>query len=342
MSFSLISPSKHKEAGFTVIELMAAAIITALIGAALVMVASNATILWKRGTGVMSIDNRANFVLDILEKDLGSIIWNVNNPEEGFEARIRNNTSNLTAWRYTDTSGSGSRGWEGLNSTHLRPTGSSSLVLTGDILNRRFGQGGIQLTFIARTSDGDSPRIMGMAPEGPQHLPTMISYQIVRQEESWGPMKNSWYRLFRSVVRPGPQEGGSEGEEDNFYKLGADLTNSKYRPTSLSHKNDRFHPETLSIPHPDMVLADGIVDFGIVAFNEKGEEIPYQSNEVISSNDILKIRSVVVLIRLLTEDGVQALSQYEANGGTGDWWDDVVIPNSKVYLRRIPIRVTPL
>lgn len=326
------------------IELMVAAAITALIAGALVTVASNAALIWKRGTSVLSVDNRANFILNQLETDLSSIIWYPGNPgnrQRAFFAEIRD--FNPPSWTMVDSN----RHWGGVttNATYMRPSGSSSLDLNDpDLTARRYGRAGLHLGFLARTQDGNTPGVLDMYDFSPRNVPTFIAYQIVRQEESWGVMKNVRYRLYRSVVRPGYS---SDTSKVSFYQIGTDIraaTNPddyRFVPGTLPNamNDDPFHPASIEIPHPNMVLAEGVVDFGMVAYDEDGIEIPYNATPEIASGDIADIRSVVIFIRLLTDEGAQLLSQYEVNGGEDDWWDDVVIPNSKVYTRRIPIRV---
>lgn len=316
------------------IELMVAAAITALIAGALVTVASNAALVWKRGTGSLSIDNRANFVLNQIEKDLGSIIWYPGNVNRGFIAEVRDTTPS----------------WWNVTSTHRTRPNSESLEVSGntDVAQRRFGEGGTLLAFLARTQDGNTPEGMGMFSYSPKNLPTIVSYQMVREEEEWeldggGSVENVRYRLYRSVVRPGITNAGA-GVLDNFYNVGTNLQDTIYHPAGPADMDptDPFDPGTVSIPHPLMVIADGVVDFGIAAYDSTtGEEIEFNtSGGLLPLGNSQQIGMVTVFVRLLTEEGILLLSQHEVPpAGNDEWWRDVVLPNSKVFTRRIPIRV---
>lgn len=323
------------------IELMVAAAITALIAGSLVTIAANSAQVWKRGSSVLQMDNRANFIFSQLESDISSIVWYPGDRARAFFAEVRDFIPSSWSVNHED------RHWGGLtNQTNLR-AGADSLDLTAtNLRDLRFGRAGLHLGFLARTQDGNNPRVLSMFEHGPKNLPTFVSYQIVRQEEAWGGMLNSRYRLYRSVVRPGYS---SDTSFSSFYETGTNLTDTSgnYRNvTSVSSDmdSDPFHPFSIEIPHPNMVLAEGVVDFGMVAYDADGQEINYVpdgSSMIIDSGDIGSIRSVVIFIRLLTDEGIQLLSQHEINGSNGDWWDDIVLPNSKVFVRRIPIRAMP-
>src|SRR5690606_11554191 len=152
-----------------------------------------------------------------------------------------------------------------------------------------------------------------------------VAYQVVRQEEQWGAMTTVRYRMYRSVARPGYS---TDTTKLSAYELGNDIRN--YRPTglaSMTNSDDPFDPGTIEIPHPSMVIADGVVDFGMIAYDAEGNQINFVNNSGVYSipnNELAHIRSITIFIRLLTEDGAQLLSQYELSGGEDlNWWDDI-------------------
>jgi len=323
--------------GFTLIELLVAAAITAVLGLALVTIASNATTIWRSSTGNMSADNRAVLILNQIERDLSGIIFDQQDITRVFDVRVR--VGAAPSWEFAQ----GVRGG-------LRPTNVASRDLTSNPPFLRRFQSGVHLTFLARSQDADYPIAMGMPTWSPPNLSTFISYQIVRDEQNFSDagtdLYATRYNLYRSVIRPGPADINlaSVDPSDNVYDIGPDLSLPIYSPTSRPSNADPFSPGRIEYPHPTMLLAENVVDFGIVFYDANGTELfpvgeENMSNLVSQADNGNYPAFAMVVIRLLTEEGARLLSGVEVrNVGLDTRWWDIVERHSRVYTRMVMIR----
>ncbi len=343
----------RNRSGFTLLELVVAALITVMISTALLMLSSGAARTWQISSGSMSMDNRAHVILSQIEQDLRGLVLYDKLSSSGASLGAR---GSIHAHIRLERPPS----WIGdLSSSNSRPV-SDSLVLAGNLQNWRFGTYSSDIRFLARVTDGRSnPQLMGMAAWAPPNLPTMVGYQVVREVEVGAGgadgLSDIHYRLYRSVVRPAPASNALITSDSRFglmntYEQGYDIEATAY--SAIPFVDDPFAPGTLRRPHRNMMLADGVVDFGIVLYGpdyevddpSSSEIYPDYSgagNELNTSNMGLlaldpNIGYILVSVRLLTEEGAMILSRKEVTDQGGEWWD-IVIANSKVYTRLIPV-----
>jgi type II secretory pathway pseudopilin PulG len=335
--------------GFTLLELVVASVITMILSGALVMLSSGAASAWRTGAGALSTDNRANAILSQIEQDIGGLILYskmMGAVDAGARGSLRIQIRNSTM----------PASWTGpANADNMRPAGSSLELSDDRIANWRFGRYSTDFRLLTRAADGDSnPQLMGMADWAPPNLPTVVGYQVVRQADDgtsgFTGMPQVYYRLYRSVVRPAPVGSAITNpvfNGMNVFELanGTDVENTAYsnQPSPL----DPFAPGTLEYPHRNMMLADGVVDFGIVLYGKDYDSSDPSESEIFPDGggnlDTSTLASldgniayILVYVRILTEQGATILSRKELDGQGGDWWN-IVNTNSKVYTRLIPV-----
>jgi len=244
-----------KRGGFTVIELLVAASITAVLGALLIGITSSVLGTWNRSRSVLSAGNQAKFALDQISADLEAACFRA-------DGRVW-----LAATIQDDQVGSGDAGADAASwtfpSSGLRKPGArspnGSLVLTPNsttvepelqrIEGFRFGMAGVWLRFFAVVPDRNSGLSNLSAPRA-------IGYQLMRHEigsESDSPCA---YSLFRSSANP-----------DQCFVEGFSLFESVNNLGTASAYNVGYgvqgSPGNIRRPSSSDLLANNVVDFGI-------------------------------------------------------------------------------
>lgn len=299
---------------FTLIELLVAVAVGVLIVALLVSVAASATTLWTRANGRIATAATARAVLDQVEADLQGAVFR----EDGnvwLAATVLTATSNSGIW---------------VTSSSSRPSTESLVLTEAAIEDDRFGVAGTWLRFFTDVGGQNTANLRAVA------------YQIVRRAQSSASGAEVGYLLFRSVVT-----------DANTFAAGYSLDPSSggYRSalaTSGSAGN-------VIRPPLDTVMADHVVDFGVRFFryDVSGLQPLFPaiggswSNSELShlvrlgpsgTSETVKPDVVEVMVRVLTEDGVRQLRNFENPPGgyvrSSTWWE-IVTKNSHVYTRRI-------
>jgi prepilin-type N-terminal cleavage/methylation domain-containing protein len=310
-------------AGFTLLELLAAAAIAVVLAAMVLAVTTGTLRVWHRAQDAFTTDVQAKGVLDYLERDLQAAILR----EDG------------SAWLAVDLLDSPealvTHGW--LLAPRMKPAKAAGPDRArGSIEAARFGRSGAWLRFFTTNVESGGS------------LPIAVSYQIARRPVSGSVTATNpaaiRYTLFRAAVSP-----------ENTFAAGFDLR-AGYASTSATPGNSRT-AATVMNPSTFDALATNVVDFGVWLYTQEPSGALrriHPADETDTSHLALAKRDFPVvadvMVRILTEAGATALEHLEAGGAASvrpadyasddDWWWAVAEANSRTYVRRIEILAT--
>jgi prepilin-type N-terminal cleavage/methylation domain-containing protein len=235
-----------RKAGFTLIELMVAIGVTALLVSLMLTITINVLSGWNRSSGSLTAGNQARTVLDMLSRDL--------------QAAVMKKDGNiwLAASIQPDQTGTGDAkvtgaSWDNTSKPSISPVATSatdtsgSLYLTSNLEDCRFGQAGTWLRFFTSATDSNTSTATLSAPRA-------VSYQIVRLPVVAGSSEYR-YQLFRSEV-------SSSATFTAGYRITAAPYISTTETADLVGAGVIRNPE-ISTPNRSLVLANNVVDFGL-------------------------------------------------------------------------------
>ena len=365
---------QSQKSGFTVLELLVAVSVTALLAGMLLNITSQVVSTQTQASGDLETNQVAQFILDRIQEDLHCAIYR-NDGNVWMAATILEDTDNSDSW----VEASAGKPFE--NSKRVRPIdwaeGDIDIFANANnqisLPNQRFGVAGTFFRFFTSSPelDPNSPNSGGAR---------AISYQIVRYGLTSSSTSRPRYQLFRSDV----------SVKETFLS-GFDLhPRSVYHPISTSGKNDAREAgniknpifNDLDGPSTGFSLASNIIDFGIRAYlidknsygtghlkqifpdvNETtrgGEygDIPTAEYEYWATSNtnyrasekpsrLYAFPEVIdVMVRILTTEGASAISAYEegliptpSGKNPDEYWWEIAEKNSEVYTRRV--RVIP-
>lgn len=357
-------------AGFTLLELLVAAGITALLAGFIAVIVRNVSVVWTRSGNRLGTDAQARIVLDQLQLDLQGAMYR-DDGNVWFAADVLNTTGNSGLWQPAGR--------------NPKPTTTLSLQMTQpNLANARFGVAGTWLRFFTASRGTDlsvtPPRISA---------PVAVGYQVIRRFTATNPANlDTAYTLNRSEVRPASTGTGATARPGVF-ESGFDLTAAAYSGTTASAGNNGSSGDPRSIRTPgsartsDTVLADNVIDFGVRCYVRDAAQpgglrliFPANSNGALSnSTTATALRSrlpssmpataddydhrvlfpdvVDVMIRILTDQGAAMIANIERvqtpaltvpakyNNNVQEWWWGVAQENSRVYTRRIVVNANP-
>lgn len=320
--------------GFTLVELLVAVGIAAVLAALMLSVVTSTLGLWTRAQSAFDRDAQAKLVLDLIERDLQAALFRADG-KTWLAADIINAPAALV-----------NHGW--LTHERMKPaTAVSQRYVPPPIDDRppaiteaRFGLSGVWLRLITanvETKDGDNPG----------SVPIAVAYQICRRPVS-GDVSGSnrapvRYALFRSAV-------GSE----EIFVTGTNVLASGYGSSSTNPKPTR-KPPTLTNPANADLIATHVVDFGLWLYRRDaaGELIrifPATAGDgAHTANAGTEMPEVAdVALRVLTERGARLIAAIErsdnglvrpSESATDEaWWWAIVETHSRVYARRIEVK----
>ncbi len=364
-----------RKQGFTLIEILVALSVTALMVTLMVNITIGVLNVWNRSSGTLTTGNQARTLMDQIAQDLQGAIFK------------RDGNVWLAATVQKDQSGLGDAGYSNAKWTKdaqpnasVKPgylersldlaatrTGGTDALATEDqnkLENVRFGQAGVWLRFFTNVSGSDQTN--------PQKIsaPRAVSYQICRVKIGSTLSDQVGYSLYRSEVRP-----------DYTFTNGYTIIAPAYdQPAALSSEWDAA---TIRKPHGSRIIANNVVDFGVRlleknAANELIEKFPATrlgTGALVSAPATAPVNYLVtssatptytsygstvtpttgfpvvaeVMVRILTQEGVNKLQAFEsgkvtAPAGTTDaeyWWA-LAEQNSNVFIRRVEIKSTAL
>ena len=366
--------SKSKLRGFTVLELIVAVSVTAVLSGMLLLISRQVLETQSVSSAELERNQIAHFVLDQIQEDLQCALYR-NDGNVWMAMSLLNQSDNSGSWIEPKKS---SFAKPPLNSLRIIESDWPSDALQdaeidslgqGPFAKSRFGLAGTWLRFFTQSPELD-PQAKG---DGAARA---VSYQIIRYGITGSSNSRKRYHLFRSdVSAKNTFEAGYNLHPENDSWYGSDASNISVDPNFLGTPRV---PSTLINPvieeggdylPTSFSLATNIIDFGIRAYhleknsfgtgnlvqifppidqdspgNLLAEEflatshIPYQ---VITDPTFYLFPDVVdVMVRVLSEEGARILESFEngdfPNMEEVDWWS-IAEEHSKVYFRRIKI-----
>lgn len=303
-----------QDRAFTLVELLVAAGISAFLASLMVTIIAQAAELSTRSAERLHGEAVARGIFTRIEDDLTAAV----RQDGSISAAIVDHVSELapTIWE---------------EDSHAKPDGPISLRSSGSLAESRFGVGGTWLRLVTtRTAPNADPASVS--------APVAVAYRIARRRRlPTDPMVS--YMLCRSEVRPAAGSSTGPGTLETGYALTAD----GYAADAMAVPGD---PGTLAVPLVDAadspVIADGVIDFGLrgyardpTAINGLRQLLPDPE-----AGDSLQPEIVDVMLRILTDTGVQRIARFESGQSadvTGEAWWALAVANSHVFIRRIVI-----
>jgi hypothetical protein len=365
-------PGSTRNSGFTIIELLVAAGITALLAGFIAVIVNNVSVVWTRSGNRLGTDAQARIVLDQLQLDLQGALYR-DDGNVWFAADVLNNTGNSTLWQAAPR--------------NPKPPTNLSLQMTQpNIANARFGVAGVWLRFFT-TSRGSNTA----ATPATISAPVAVGYQLIRRFTATNPanLDSTAYMLHRTEVRPAATGSGTS-LRPGVLESGFDITAAAYSGSTSSSNNNGSNtadPRAIKTPGTarifDAVIAENVIDFGVRCYvndssvpgglrlifpaNASGTlsnatntplrgRLPSNTPTTIENYDHLSIFPDVidVMVRVLTAQGATLIANIERvqtpalpvplkyNSNAQEWWWGVAQENSRVYTRRIVVNAKPL
>ncbi len=381
-SMQVPSPLRRSRCGFTVLELLVAAVITAVLGGFLVVIISNVSSTWTRTSGRLSADAQARSVLDQLAMDLQGAMFR-DDGNVWLAASVLDTTANSGLWQPAFR--------------NPKPAGAPlSLAMTApNLADARYGHAGVWLRFFT-TRRGVNSATNATTTLATTSAPVAVSYQLVRRYTATNPANTTSqaYLLHRSEVRPAALVAGATSRP-GVLESGYNITGAAYTTANVATNNASVtgDPRTVRTPgtatgtrNLDSVIADNVIDFGIRCYvrdpaSPGGLRLIFPataagvlSNNATTSRILASLPPglpttdpnfsalynqvfpdvVDVMIRILSEDGARLIDNMEKNqtpaptapvkynSNAQQWWWGVAQENSRVYTRRILLNAKPL
>jgi type II secretory pathway pseudopilin PulG len=366
-------PPLTRTQGFTVIELLVAVSVTALLSGMLLLISTQVLETQSKSTSTIETNQIAQFVLDQVQEDLQCALYR-NDGNVWMTISLLNDNENSGSWVNPAIS---SNGKSQIDS--LRVVGSDwpSEELTdseidalgqGPFLESRFGVAGCWLRFFSQSPELD--------PNAKNHgSARAIGYQIIRYGLTGSPSSRAKYQLFRSDVsaRNTFEAGYNLHPNDGGYNSSASLTSldpsdlsTPRIPSSITNPivtdGTDYSPTSFS-------LASNIIDFGIRAYhleensfgtgnlvqifppidisspgNLLAQEFmatSYNTYQTLNNKTFYLFPDVMdVMVRVLSMEGARLVEAFEngsvPNTDNLNWWS-IAEEHSEVYIRRIKI-----
>jgi prepilin-type N-terminal cleavage/methylation domain-containing protein len=356
----MYSQHHFSKKGFTVLELLVAVSVTALLAGMLLNITSQVVTTQTQASGNLETNQAAQFVLDRIQEDLQCAIYR-NDGNIWMAADVLNATDN-------------SGHWNEKKYKVPKPVKQSLRILPehwpenaldlqaiankqGKLTDSRFGIAGTWFRFFTEAPelDPDAENSGGAR---------AISYQILRHGLTSSETSTPRYQLFRSDV----SDINTLNSGYNLYGPYSNTSDDGPRESG-NIKNPIFKKEN-GKESTDFSLASNVVDFGIRAYLIRSgkagtgylQQIFPDTN---STSDGFQLRStsnsnyhedkqkkylhafpdvIDVMVRVLTAEGSSALSAYEEGlippseeMNEDEYWWYLVEQNSEVYTRRVRI-----
>lgn len=368
----------HGRRGFTVLELLVAATITAVLAGFIVAIASNVSGFWARTSGKLSTEAQARVVLDQLTLDLSSAVFR-DDGNTWMAVSVLNGATGGNTGLWQTAVANGKPSGTGVNSSLDLNASRTTLdiSLRGKFTETHNGTAGQWLRFFTTKRGANTA-----ANNATFSAPVAVSYQIIRRLSAASTTNTKTaYLLHRSEVRPTATAAGRPGVIESGYTI----TGSPYAGVSVNNNSGAITGDPRSILVPgartnfDSVIADNVVDFGVrcyvrdstqpdgfrlvfPALNKDGAllnaanatlagKFPSSTPADASNFNQIFPDVVEVMVRILTDDGARIMASYEqANsplvlpvGTTAQqyWWQ-LATANSQVFTRRIVLNTQPL
>lgn len=297
--------------GFTIIELLVAVGVTALLVSLMLGIVVNITKGWNRSSGSLESGNQARLVLDQISSDL--------------QAAIMRRDTNI--WLAAVVQSSKPVDWSGSGTnTYLAPTGA-----TAKLEDYRFGPYGVWLSFFS-TVPGTNVDLTTLS------APRAVSYQILRLPVVAGSSEVR-YQMFRSEVRPDLTFTAGYNLLSTNYTSGSNLNNAPYSIRSPERSN------VIANNVVDFGVRLYVSGTTTPRFPISATDVFLATTDTTKGTNLGYPNAVEVFVRILSVEGAQQLALFENPPSgytpTGTWWD-IVEANSRVYTRRVEIKGSSL
>jgi prepilin-type N-terminal cleavage/methylation domain-containing protein len=303
---STLRANSSRRAGFTIVELLVATAVTALLAALVLTVVTNVLNLWERSTGRLTANSQARFVLDQLGADFEGMVFRQDG-RRWFRADI---------WD-SGTTPPPNCGWE--ESSPPSPRRSEVELDADQLADTRYGLAGAWIRFVTTsTSRGGSAA-------------QSVAYRIVRRPVL--PNGSEFgYHLYRIEL----------SSEDTL-KSGYDLSIADLREPSdealIAPNVIDFGVRFWRSEGPGEPLRP------LYPANASRTEFVNTVGAIVQP-ELFEIPEVAeVMVRVLTQEGVRQLRAFEqgfARNNTtltdADYWWQLASQNSEVFVRRVAIK----
>ncbi|RRK01506.1 prepilin-type N-terminal cleavage/methylation domain-containing protein [Opitutaceae bacterium TAV4] len=277
MRIEFSSPPHSYRRGFTIVELLVALGITAMLVTLMLTITISVLNAWNQSSGKLSTGNQARFVLDQLEKDFHGIILRKDGKTwlaATIQQCVTGNYGDIQIGGGSPTTKAFASEWKARDDAgnwttdipkpqHNASSYDSSFRInkvdiddTADyekIENWRFGRAGVWLRFFTNGVDGN--------------LPVAVSYQMSRIRMGGAGAGDSTkapaqylYMLFRSEV-----------SAHNTLTSGFDITASDYETGNAGTNTQGHLPGNIRRPPTDYIIANNVVDFGIRFYGKNAD-----------------------------------------------------------------------
>ena len=337
---------RRSRGGFTLVELLVATAITAVLAGVMVAIVANVSGFWGRTSGRLSAESQARFILDQLALDLQAALYR----DDGgvwLAATIPANTGNTGLWNTT-----------GAVTNALKPAnnaGSLQGIATGAIDQARFGIAGTWLRFFTTKRGANTA-----SHPATFSAPVAVGYQIVRRSITGADNRqpvDRRYLLHRAETRPARTSATST--RNGTLETGFDLAVAAYAPTSGSGVQ-AGDPAEVRYPTLNSVIGENVIDFGVRLYVRDATSAEGLRRVFPAANTTTTYLARTppalpgaadpfpevadVMVRVLTDAGAALIASYEAGRLTAPqgvtaqayWWQ-LALANSQVLSRRIVI-----
>lgn len=358
---------------FTLVELLVATAITAVLAGIMLTVVSHVSDLWHRTSGRLGAEAQARLMLDQLAFDLQGAQFR-DNARVWLAADILTTTGNAPGlWSENAPGGIHVRTPKPVSLTPDAADGGNSLdpaavrlslAEKGRLADARFGVAGVWLRFFT-TSRGTNQA----ADPTSISVPVAVAYQIIRccPATNATAATDYGYYLHRTEVRPATAVVNGISRPGTL-EVGYDITDVGYNsPTDdvrgCNDGADPADPCAIRRPQsPGSIIADNVIDFGLRLYvRQTGpasagalwrQIFPADATDLshraitgpAAPDSSTAFPEVVdVMIRVLTDEGARRIALIESGrlarpanyASNNEWWWSVAEQNSIVHTRRI-------
>ncbi|MSU47790.1 MAG: prepilin-type N-terminal cleavage/methylation domain-containing protein [Opitutus sp.] len=355
---------------FTLVEVLVAATITALLAGFIAVIVRNVSIVWSRAGNRLGADAQARLVLDQLQLDLQG-------------AHYRDDGNVWFAADVLNAANGGATGLWQIAARNAKPNTNLSLQMNPPKLSdARFGTAGVWLRFFTTSRGANTAALPATI-----SAPVAVGYQIIRRFTATNPANlNTAYLLHRSETRPAATTAAANSRP-GVLEAGYNITSANYTTSTSSTNSGAITGDPRSIQVPgsvrnlDSVITDNVIDFGVRAYVRDlavpgGLRLifPATANGGLSNVANARLRGslpqntpvnqwggaqpfpdvVDVMVRILTDEGAAQIANIEKvqtpalvvpqkyNSNAQEWWWGIAQENSRVYTRRIVINAKSL
>jgi len=289
---------------FTIIELLVAVGVTALLVSLMLGIVVNITKGWNRSSGSLESGNQARLVLDQITSDLQSAI-------------LRRDGN---VWMSANVQTASNADWSGpASNTRFFPT-----TTPPKLEDYRFGPYGVWLRFFSTVPGTNVANDLTTL-----SAPRAVAYQIVRIPVVAGSSEIR-YQMFRSEVTP-----------DVTFRIGYNLLDAKYTSVDDNGSLSIRRPPLDNVIGNNVVdFGVRIYEGTVLKFPTATVDGYLATSDTTKAAGTVIVGmpdSVEVFVRILSSEGAQQLALLAESKITGDWWE-IVEANSRVYTRRVDLK----